>query len=373
MITQYFQDLLKTNNRVIIPNFGAFLVRATSKHKDAEDLSLKLPDIYFSPFLKFNDELLVKYIVGKEKISKEEALKKINNLVEEIKGKIEKGEPYPIKGFGEFIIDKQGKVQFTPETKTAREEKPEEEKPKEPTTEKKEQESKEKQVKPKKEESIPTKEPVKKPEEVKQQEEKREPVVPKPEKKKEPVPKPKSQQLKKEPLKHTPPPIAKPKKLNRGLILSIAIGVPLAAIFILAILNYDLVKEILNLDKQKTEQVKQSKAVPKETKKEESKTKESKQDVPAVEPKKEAVQKTVQQQGPREKKYYIIAGSFRNENYADKFMTDLIQKGYKAEKLPERNGMFAVSYNSFKDKRKALAELNYLTKEKSLTAWLLYY
>ena len=142
-------------------------------------------------------------------------------------------------------------------------------------------------------------------------------------------------------------------------------------------------KEILNLDKKKTEQIEHPKTKKKDTKKaeeqianvakDETGDKETKQDKTTVEPKQETVQKTKQQSAPREKKYYIIAGSFRNENYADKFMTDLIQQGYKAEKLPERNGMFAISYNSFNDKRKALAELNYLTKEEGLTAWLLYY
>ena len=52
MIATYIQELLATNNRVIVPNYGAFLVRATSKSKDASTLKEKLKDVYFSPFLR---------------------------------------------------------------------------------------------------------------------------------------------------------------------------------------------------------------------------------------------------------------------------------------------------------------------------------
>ena len=44
MIATYIQELLATNNRVIVPNYGAFLVRATSKSKDANTLEEKLKD-----------------------------------------------------------------------------------------------------------------------------------------------------------------------------------------------------------------------------------------------------------------------------------------------------------------------------------------
>jgi hypothetical protein len=35
--------------------------------------------------------------------------------------------------------------------------------------------------------------------------------------------------------------------------------------------------------------------------------------------------------------------------------------------------MYAVSYNSFTDKRKAIAEYKFLAQEKGLQAWILYY
>jgi nucleoid DNA-binding protein len=126
MVATYIQELLATNNRVIVPNFGAFLVRATSKSKDANTLEEKLKDIYFSPFLKFNDELLEKHIIKKEGVSKEEAAKKITEFIDSVKKELEAEKPFIIKDFGHFEADKQGKVQFITvakeekaETKTA--------------------------------------------------------------------------------------------------------------------------------------------------------------------------------------------------------------------------------------------------------------
>lgn len=112
MIATYIQELLASNNRVIIPNYGAFLVRATSKSKDADTLEEKLKDIYFSPFLKFNDELLEKYIIKKENVTKEEAADKIKDFIDKIKKELEQNKPFIIQDFGQFSADKQGKVQF---------------------------------------------------------------------------------------------------------------------------------------------------------------------------------------------------------------------------------------------------------------------
>ena len=130
MVATYIEELLASNNRVIVPNFGAFLVRATSKSKDANTLEEKLKDIYFSPFLKFNDELLEKHIARKEGVTKEEAAEKIKEFIEKVKKELDEDKPFIIKDFGRFESDKQGKVQFitvakkekeTPASKTTQE------------------------------------------------------------------------------------------------------------------------------------------------------------------------------------------------------------------------------------------------------------
>lgn len=391
MIATYIQELLATNNRVIVPNFGAFLVRATSKSKDANTLEEKLKDVYFSPFLKFNDELLEKYIIKKESVTKEQAAEKIIQFIEEVKKELEQEKPYNITDFGKFEADKQGKVQFITVEKEAPTEK---ETPKTTPTRKTSTTKK----------TTATKEPTAKAEEkktdkpVSKQEEK--PKVE--ETKKEPV---KAAETKKEIVleefkeekKETPP--AAPKKepvkqatqtkpiysykkqkkpVNKGLVWAISIGVPVAAIFIWALLNINTIKKVFNKESAKTEKITQKKTTQKKAttdKKEEQAKKETpakdvkKETTAKAEPKKQETKKPV----PPQKKYYIIAGSFKNEKYAVAYMNKLKAEGYNAEKLAERNGMYAVSYNSFTDKRKAIAEYKFLSQEKGLETWILYY
>ncbi|MCD4833816.1 MAG: SPOR domain-containing protein [Bacteroidales bacterium] len=399
MIATYIQDLLATNNRVIVPNYGAFLVRATSKSKDAKTLEEKLKDIYFSPFLKFNDELLEKYIIKKENITKEQAAQKITQFIEDIKKELEQEKPYIIEGFGQFEADKQGKVQFSIVTKEparlsadkagpagGKAEKPKEEKKTEtkPTTKSKPSTTKKAPVAAK-EETKPAEKP--KAAEAKKEEIKKESKLEefKPEKK-EPArlsadkAGPTGEEPKATPTAAQIKPIYSYKKekkpINKGLVWSIAIGLPLAAIFIWALLNFETVKKVLNKEKVKTEEVskKQKPTTAKKTavkpKSEQTKsTTAGKQKTTT----KAATKPEVKKSATPQKKYYIIAGSFKNEKYAISYLNKLKTDGYNAEKLAERNGMHAVSFNSFADKRKAIAEYKFLAQEKGLQAWILYY
>jgi nucleoid DNA-binding protein len=375
MIATYIQELLATNNRVIVPNFGAFLVRATSKSKDANTLAEKLKDIYFSPFLKFNDELLEKYIIKKDSVSKEQAAQKIKEFIDEVKKELDQEKTYSIKDFGQFVADKQGKVQFITIGKEEMTEKPAAEKKaakntsaKKPTVKKaaSAEESKKEETKIIKKEE-PKKEEVKKPETKKAEPEKESKLQEfKPEEKKET---PVIKEQEKKPIYN----YKKEKKpVNKGLIWAIAIGLPIAAIFIWGILNINTVKKVFNKDKAKTEQIAKKKSATKKTTTTTTKTDQSKKEKTATTKsaaKKAVVKKAVVVQ----KKYYIIAGSFKNEKYAVSYLNKLKAEGYNAEKLAKRNGMYAVSFNSFTDKRKAIAEYKFIAQEKGLQAWILYY
>ncbi len=369
MIATYIQELLETNNRVIVPDFGAFLVRATSKNKDKKDLALKLEDIYFSPFLKFNDELLSKYIIEKENVNKEEANKQISDFISLVKKELDNEKPFVIKDFGKFIIDKQGKIQFITVAKEGLKEKKEVPK----TTKGATKVSKEPKTKIKSE-TLTTKS-AKTINEKKQAEKKSDKKEPEKAEAIKQIPTVESEPSQKI-TKHTKAKaVSQPKKsINKGLVWSVAIGVPVAVIFIWAMLNLDTVNDFIKKEK-KPEEIKIEKLktkVPKiEVKKEVDKTKvkEEEKNLVNTKNKTELKNTAVKTRG----KYYIIAGSFKNENFADNFVEKLKKQAYKAEKLTRPNGMFAVSYASYTDKQKALAEINYLTKEKNLKAWLLYY
>jgi nucleoid DNA-binding protein len=396
MLNDYIKELIASNNRVIIPNFGAFLLRATSKNKNKKELSEKIQDIYFSPFLKFNDELLVNHIIKKENTNQKEAMDKIGDYVKGIENSVKKDGVYKIEGLGEFYQDDQGKIQF----KVASDEAKEEEKPKTVSS------SAKKTTQAKKSSTVNEKAAGKK-KETTSSEKKEEPAKSTPDKTQKAQEKPKEEQKppRKEPVSkatarkgaQTPPP-KKPSSAkttsggkkgggNKGLVLAIVIGVPVAALFVWAMLNFDTVEKIFSGKETKTEQIAEKTKSEKEKKAEEAEKKQEKEkqeekadkskkkatQQETTKPKKQKPEKTqVQKANKGTKKFYIVAGSFRNLEYAKKFNQDLIKQGYNSELIGERNGMHAVSYNSYKNKSQAVKELQEM-RDKGLQVWLLYY
>lgn len=71
-----------------------------------------------------------------------------------------------------------------------------------------------------------------------------------------------------------------------------------------------------------------------------------------------------------EKKYYIVAGCFGDEANADAMVQSLIQKGFPAQKYGKRGNLHCVSYSSFKNRDKAITELEKIRKEEDPDAWL---
>ncbi|HSH52589.1 MAG TPA: hypothetical protein VK982_12765, partial [Bacteroidales bacterium] len=261
MIATYIQELLATNNRVIVPNFGAFLVRATSKNKDAKTLDKKLKDVYFSPFLKFNDELLEKHIIKKEDITKEQAAGKIKEFIELVKKELDNEKPFEIKDFGKFIIDKQGKVQFITIASEKEAESPKEEKKTAPAAKKESSKTTTKKTpvaKVKKTEEQDKKEADKK-KEIKKEEASKESKLKEFTPEKEEPAKP---QTKKTETKTTS--YQKEKKpLNKSVVWTVAIGVPIAILIIFALINIDKIEAIFSKNKDtktKTELAQQKKA-----------------------------------------------------------------------------------------------------------------
>jgi len=399
MLNDYIKELIASNNRVIIPNFGAFLLRATSKNKNKKELADKVQDIYFSPFLKFNDELLVNHIIKKENTSQKEAMDKIVNYVKNIEDSVRKDGVYKIEGLGEFFQDDQGKIQFkvvssgakAPEKKTpsaSSAKKTTQGKKATTVNEKAGSKSKETTASEKKSEPAASSAAKAQKDTGKQKEEKKqEPAA------KQPV----SKSTAGSRGAKTPPP-KRPaaasssggkKGSNKGLVLAIVIGVPVAAVFVWAMLNFDTVEKIFSKKEHKTEQIaekktpeQEKKAKEREEKKQEKKDEQTKGEGKAdqeASPKettkatqKESDKTQVKKASRGEKKYYIVAGSFRNLEYAKKFNQDLIKQGYNSELIGERNGMHAVSYNSYKNKSQAQRELQEM-RDKGLQVWLLYY
>ena len=184
-------------------------------------------------------------------------------------------------------------------------------------------------------------------------------------------------------------------KSNKGLILSVVIGVPIAVIFVWAMLNFDTVQSLFTNDEPRmsvTETMDKNKEQPSDQQEgqggkpsEQSSGRESEQGTDQMQNQAQnqqnaqAEQQTAsgQQQQINQasggKKYYIVAGSFKKKQNAVNFHQNLLNKGYDSEMIGERDGMHAVSYASFQNKSRAKRELQRLRNEEGVQAWLLYY
>ena len=97
----YLQQILTESNTIIIPGLGALTITST-----------KTGDIYFMPFLKHDDGTLAKYIAKVEGIELVDAKNTISNFVANIQSSLENGGNYEMEGFGHFLINKDGEIDF---------------------------------------------------------------------------------------------------------------------------------------------------------------------------------------------------------------------------------------------------------------------
>ncbi len=108
MISKYLKELIDSNNRIIIPDFGAFMIQDSPDGKQ----------ISFNDFLKFNDGLLINQIIKTEKISKIQAADQIKEFVKEVEKSFLQKKPYEIKGVGFLSKDNHNSIKFETKAKT---------------------------------------------------------------------------------------------------------------------------------------------------------------------------------------------------------------------------------------------------------------
>lgn len=111
---KYIHQLLLENETVIIPGFGAFI----SNYKPAEisENEIKPPskEISFTQQIRNNDGLLVGYISGSEKISHFDALKAIEKERENIIYRLDKGEKVMLEGTGLLFHNEKNEIELSP-------------------------------------------------------------------------------------------------------------------------------------------------------------------------------------------------------------------------------------------------------------------
>ena len=73
------------------------------------------------------------------------------------------------------------------------------------------------------------------------------------------------------------------------------------------------------------------------------------------------------------KKYYVVAGCFKSQRNAEKYVAELQAKGYNSELFGTHDNLYAVSFNSFTSRESAVNEMNRIRKSSEPKAWILYY
>lgn len=110
MTKEFLIELLQKNVRVILPDFGAFLL------KDDGSEVFKPQNLTFSPFLKYNDGMLENSLATKKKITKDKAKERIEDFIEELKNELAANKTYELPGIGLLYTDQRGSVFFKPIT-----------------------------------------------------------------------------------------------------------------------------------------------------------------------------------------------------------------------------------------------------------------
>ena len=71
------------------------------------------------------------------------------------------------------------------------------------------------------------------------------------------------------------------------------------------------------------------------------------------------------------RKHYIITGSFKQEQNANKYMETMKSKGFASAVTIPKNGMYLVGIESFSSLTKAMARQEELLNEYKLESWIL--
>jgi cell division septation protein DedD/nucleoid DNA-binding protein len=99
---KYLIELLETNNRVIVPDLGAFIIRQQEPR-----------ELVFNDLLAFNDGMLTAHIKQEEGISMSKAQVKIEAFVDQVKKVLTKGDIFHLENLGYLKMDDSSKIEFS--------------------------------------------------------------------------------------------------------------------------------------------------------------------------------------------------------------------------------------------------------------------
>lgn len=99
---KYLIELLETNNRVIVPDLGAFIIRQQEPQ-----------ELVFNDLLAFNDGMLTSHIKQQEGISMSKSQVKIEEFVDQVKKVLTHGDIYHLENLGYLKMDDSSKIEFS--------------------------------------------------------------------------------------------------------------------------------------------------------------------------------------------------------------------------------------------------------------------
>lgn len=114
-ISQHIKNLLKTNSRVVLKNFGAFDTKHIPAVIDKETKVMKPPFkiVIFIPEFKEDTGLLTKYMAEQERMSLDNAAEQIEEYVKTLKTKLDSGQTVECKDLGKFVKAIDGSYEFS--------------------------------------------------------------------------------------------------------------------------------------------------------------------------------------------------------------------------------------------------------------------
>lgn len=401
---KYINQILEKNNRVIVPDFGAFIV------KQRKPLT-----IVFNEFLQYNDGMLVDTISKIEDLDREKAKDKVDAFVKSVVAKLDKGQKYPLEKLGTLVKSSSGKISLEgsdektaakakPAAKTAKIEeakvqeekktqsekakaqedikakeenvKKEQEKKEKAELEKKSQDEKEKQEQDKKAEE----------EKLKQEQEKKDQAEKERlEREKRAEEKVRAQHAEKrassssvhdysiQPSSSKKAGYSEKKTSKRNILVWVIVIVLINGILVTGYFMYnkDLPNFFKNADSEEL-------LIEDMTIEEDNYVTESYEEadeptiVEEVVPEKNIMpeEKPTKKQIQSGTRYYVVAGAFSIEQNADNLVIELTKKGYNSEKFGKIGRLHAVSYGVFSSKSEANQLLRKIQAETDPQAWI---
>jgi hypothetical protein len=116
-VTAFIRELLFGHDCVIVPGFGGFIGNYTPARidKNAGTFYPPVKQISFNRNLNHNDGLLVGRISNSSQINYGDARSLVEEFVDTLRKKLEKGEKVVFDNIGTFINNNEGNVQFEPD------------------------------------------------------------------------------------------------------------------------------------------------------------------------------------------------------------------------------------------------------------------